>query len=223
MKLPSTVTIAALVTSGCVHSTRQEHAEHSEHHGGMPHRFDDAERWAKSFEDPARDEWQKPAEVIAALKLPADARVADIGAATGYFSARLARAVPSGRVYGVDIEPDMVRYLEERARREGLSNLHAVLGAPDDPKLSDAVDLVLVVDTYHHIERRSEYFERLAARLRPGGRVAIVDYRKGQPRGPPEEARLEPSQVTAELQAAGYHLVEELGFLPNQYFLVYGR
>ena len=83
------------------------------------HDFADAKKWSARFDDPARDEWQLPDRVIAALELPADARVADLGAGTGYFAVRLARAVPSGRVWGVDLEPDMVRHLNQRAANEG--------------------------------------------------------------------------------------------------------
>src|SRR5574341_633558 len=87
------------------------------------HRFGGAEKWAQVLDDPARDAWQKPHEVLQALKLAPDASVADIGSGTGYFAVRLAHRVPNGRVYGVDAEPDMVRYLAERAKREGLANL----------------------------------------------------------------------------------------------------
>jgi tRNA G46 methylase TrmB len=97
----------------------------------VEHRFEDANRWAQVFENPERDEWQKPDEVIRALALRPDAVVTDVGSGTGYFAVRLARAVPRGRVLGVDVEPDMVRYLNERARREGLSNLSSHLGARD--------------------------------------------------------------------------------------------
>ncbi|AKJ08207.1 Methyltransferase type 11 [Archangium gephyra] len=135
----------------------------------MPHRFENAEEWAKRFEEPERDAWQKPDEVVKALSLPADAKVADIGAGTGYFAVRLARAVPQGRVYGVDIEPDMVRYMGERAKRENLGNLEAVLGEPGDAKLPEPVDVALVVDTYHHIGDRVVYLKRLGEKLRPGG------------------------------------------------------
>ncbi len=135
--------------------------EASSHQGHMPHSFDNADEWAKRFEDPARDAWQKPDEVVAALALAPDAKVADVGSGTGYFAVRLARAVPRGHVYGADIEPDMARYLAERARREGLSNLTPVLAAADDAKLPEPVDLVLVVNTYHHIGEREAYFRRL--------------------------------------------------------------
>ncbi|MDY7230073.1 class I SAM-dependent methyltransferase [Hyalangium rubrum] len=193
------------------------------HHGAMPHRFEDAEAWAQRFEDPARDAWQKPDEVISALALPPEAKVADLGSATGYFAVRLARAVHQGVVYGVDIEPDMARYLGERARREGLGNLKPVLGAPASPQLPEPVDLVLVVNTYHHISDRVTYFRKLQGMLTPKGRVAVIDFRKGQPMGPPEEHRLPPEQLRQEMEAAGYRFVEEHGFLPNQYFLLFSR
>jgi SAM-dependent methyltransferase len=189
--------------------------------GHYHHRFDDAEKWARVFDDPARAAWQKPDEVIAALALAPDARVADVGAGTGYFAVRLARAVPAGRVYAVDSEPDMVRYLGERAKREGLPNLVPVQAGERDPRLPEAVDVALLVDVYHHIPGRVQYFEGVRSSLRPGGRVAIVDFRLDAPRGPPRGARIPPETVKAELARAGYALAAEHGFLPDQYFLVF--
>lgn len=118
---------------------------HSSH---FHRRFDDAERWAKVFDDPAREAWQKPAEVIAALELAPGDAVADIGAGTGYFSVRLARAVPDGRVYALDIEPNMVKHVIARAEKERLPNLSAVLALGEAPRLPAPVDLILMVDTY---------------------------------------------------------------------------
>ena len=184
------------------------------------HHFRDAERWAKEFDDPARDAWQQPDEVIRALAPATDAVMADIGAGTGYFAVRLARAVPRGRVIGVDIEPDMVHYLERRAQRAGLTNLAAQLGAPDDPRLAVKVDLVLMVDTYHHIAAREEYFRRLRDSLRAGARLAIIDFRPDSPYGPPPGGRVPPAQARRELARAGFELLAEHDFLPYQYFLV---
>jgi ubiquinone/menaquinone biosynthesis C-methylase UbiE len=101
------------------------------------HSFSGAENWAKIFDDPDRDRWQKPHEVIMALKLTPDAKIADIGAGTGYFAARLAHMTPGGRVYAVDLEPDMVKHLGERAKREGLNNLQPVQAKPDSAALSE--------------------------------------------------------------------------------------
>jgi len=118
------------------------------------HRFSDAERWAQVFDDPKRDVWQKPDEVMRALELPPDALAADVGAGTGYFAVRLAEALPTGRVYAVDVEPDMVEYLAARAKQERHDNLVVIAGSPDDPKLPEKVDLILMVDVHHHIDDR---------------------------------------------------------------------
>ena len=185
------------------------------------HSFGDAEKWAKVFDDPKRDAWQKPHEVIQALALKPDAVIADIGSGTGYFSMRFAHMVPKGRVYGVDTEPDMVKYLAERAKREGLGNLTALRAAPGDPRLPEKADLVILVDVFHHIEDRERYFGKLRASLKPGGRLAIIDFRMDSPEGPPKSARIAPGRVKAELKKAGYALDREHAFLPNQYFLVF--
>jgi cyclopropane fatty-acyl-phospholipid synthase-like methyltransferase len=195
---------------------------HAQHSGeAMHHSFGGAEEWAKVFDDPARDAWQKPDEVLRALALAPGAKVADIGSGTGYFSVRLARAVPQGRVYGADLEPDMVRHLNHRAAHENLPNLRSIVAAPDDPKLPEPVDLALFVDVYHHIGSRERYFANLRAALRPGGRVAIVDFKPDSPEGPPAHFRVTAEQVKAQMKRSGYRLADDHGFLPYQYFLVF--
>jgi SAM-dependent methyltransferase len=204
--------LIVLIAQGCA---GRDHGGHHEQ------RFRDAERWTRVFDDPARDAWQKPDEVIRTLALASDALVADIGSGTGYFAVGLARAVPKGHVYGADIEPDMVRYLAERGRREGLANLTSVAAAPGDPKLPRPVDLALVVNTYHHIAERPAYFRRLRQSLRQGGRVAIIDFLPDAPAGPPRQARIPALVVKEEMGRAGYGLVNEHTFLPHQYFLIF--
>ena len=140
--------IAGLLSGPAAAQTPQTHQ----------HSFGDAEQWAKVFDDPERDAWQKPHDVIQALALKPDAIVADIGAGTGYFSVRFAHMLQQGRVYGVDTESDMVKYLADRAKREGLKNVTAVAGAPDDPRLPEKADLIILVDVYHHVEDRERYF-----------------------------------------------------------------
>lgn len=185
------------------------------------HEFRDAEKWAHVFDDPARDAWQKPHEVIQALKLKPDAVIADIGAGTGYFAVRFATMAPKGKVYAVDVEPDMVKYLAERAKKEKRPNLVALAGKPDDPRLPEKADLVVLVDVYHHIDSRERYFRRVAGYLKPGGRLAVIDFRLDSPQGPPKSARIAPERVIAELRSAGFTLSEKHEFLPNQYFLVF--
>ena len=193
----------------------------AQHAGHDDHRFNDAQKWAQVFDDPARDAWQKPHEVISALQLAPDAAVADIGAGTGYFAARFSHMLAKGRVYAVDLEPDMVKYLGERAKKENLANLTPVLGATDSPQIPAPVDMVILVDVYHHIGERERYFGKLRDSLKPGGRLAIIDFRMDATMGPGKAMRIAPESVKSELAKAGYALAEEHAFLPQQYFLVF--
>lgn len=191
------------------------------HHGGMHHRFDNAEVWAKDFDAPSRDAWQRPDLVLAALELGPKMVVADIGAGTGYFAVRLARVVPDGQVIATDIEPDMIRYMTERAARERLANLRAVLTPPADPQLAEGtVDRILVVDVWHHIDDRAGYARALARALRPGGKLAIVDFTREATHGPPVEMRLTPEQVIGELRQAGLAASLSSTVLPDQYIVI---
>ena len=198
-----------------------QNPDHPMNHDHMEHRFDQPEVWAKSFDDPARDAWQKPGMVIAALHLKPGQLIADIGAGTGYFTVRLASLGVAPKVYASDIEPAMVAYLKERAAKEGLKNIFPVLAAADTPNLPEPVDVVLIVDTYHHIGDREAYFRRLTKSLKPGGRVAIIDFRPDSPEGPPKEFRFPPEQCISEMQHAGFNLAARHDFLPRQHFLVF--
>ncbi len=192
---------------------------HHHAHGGMPHRFEKAADWVKRFEGPERDAWQKPAVIVAALGDITGKTVVDLGAGTGYFLPHLSRAVgEKGKVLGVDIEADMVRYMKERAVREGLKNVDAQQSSADDPKLAvGSVDRVLIVDVWHHVPQRPSFAKKLAAALRPGGALFIVDFKLDSPRGPPRKHKLTSDQILADLKAAG--LVAELAKvdLPDQY------
>jgi ubiquinone/menaquinone biosynthesis C-methylase UbiE len=203
-------------------------AHHGDHMGPSPdgafhRRFNDAGKWAKKFDDPERDAWQKPEEILDALHLDRGAKVADLGAGTGYFSVRIAKRIPDGKLFAADVEPDMVKYLGERAKREHLTNLTPVQSSADASNLPEPVDIILVVDTYHHIGYRSQYFAKLKASLRPMGRLAIIDFKADSPDGPPVEHRIPPEKVEQELNAAGYSLIETHKFLPRQYFLVFQK
>ena len=189
-------------------SGQERHVQHGhgeERSAHVQHDFEGAEEWAKRFDDPARDAWQQPDAVIERLALEPGSLVADIGSGTGYFAVRIARALPEGQVYGIDTEPDMVRYLNERATREGVAaNLTSQQGEPGDPRLPEAVDLVLMVNTYHHISGRIDYFQRLKMYLRPSGRVAIVDFKPGDlPVGPPAEGKIPTDEINPDTHYLG--------------------
>jgi ubiquinone/menaquinone biosynthesis C-methylase UbiE len=191
--------------------------------GAFHHRFESAETWAKEFDAAERDAWQMPQEVLVALKIGKSATVADIGAGTGYFAMRIARLAPQGRVYAVDVEPDMTRYLGERAKREGLTNVIPVLAQGDNATLPERVDLALVVDTFHHIGHRIAYFAQLKFALKDEGRLVIIDFKADSPNGPPPQYGIPPEQAVQELVAAGYALVEQPSFLPRQYMLIFRK
>ncbi len=188
---------------------------------GGARQFSDAAEWSRWFDSEERDAWQKPVEVLSALALPRSAVVADIGAGTGYFSARLARALPDGKVYAVDVEPEMVRHLRDRAAAERIGNMHAVQAARDDPRLPEPVDLVLMVNVQGLMVRPGDYFARLRSMLKPGGRVAIVSTRIDSPIGARAQMRVAPEKVKQDMADQGYALVAEHDFLPYQFFLVF--
>jgi arsenite methyltransferase len=198
-------------------------------HGGTPaghgmghadHPFADAEALASELDDPARDAWQRPEDVARAMELAPTMSVADVGAGTGYFAVRLARAVHAGEVTATDIEPNMVRFVNERARREGLPNLRAILASQSDSGLPrESFDRILVVHVWHHLPDRGPFARDLFAALRPGGRLFVVDFALAARRGPPPSIRLAPESILAELDAAGLRAMVSAVAVPDQYIV----
>ena len=196
----------------------------SNHHGKHGHHdFSDAEKWIEKFEDPARDEWQKPDLVVEMLKLTPGMNVADIGAASGYFTRRMAKKVmPGGYALAVDVESNFFDYVTKRAHEEGQYNLFCVECTPEDPRLpAQSMDVILIVDTLHHIEGRPEYYQTLKKALRKGGRVVIVDFKKHAdiPVGPKPAMRLKAERVKDEFEAAGFEVQIDSETLDYQYIL----
>jgi len=176
-----------------------------------------AEEYMRVLEDPQRDSWQKPHEVMMVLDLKATETVADIGAGSGYFTRRF--ALHAAKVYAVDIDSKLL----EAALKDAPKNVEAVLAAPDDPKLPPAsVDTIFFCDVLHHIADRAAYYPKLAKALRPGGRIVIIDfYKKPLPVGPPESMKISENQMIGEMEAAGFRKTKSFDFLPYQYFLVF--
>ncbi len=209
---------------GCSGPRHTAAAAESHHDATARHSFEDVEHWTSLFDDPSRDAWQRPQDVVQALQLRPGMCVADLGAGTGYFSRYLAAAVgEAGTVLAVDTEPNLVVHLRERAEKERTANVVPVLASPDNPRLPvGAVDLILIVDTVHHIDDRIGYFRRLQRFLKSAGRVVIIDFKKEDlPVGPPPEHKLAREQIVDELQSAGYQLVAAPALLPYQYVLIF--
>jgi ubiquinone/menaquinone biosynthesis C-methylase UbiE len=170
---------------------------------------------------PGRGRWQHPDRVMAALPVGPGQRVADLGAGGGYFTFRVARAVgPAGRVYAVDTDPDMRELVAGRMASEDCRNVVPVAAQPDEPALPEPVDLVLLVDAFHHLPDPAGYLARLAGQLRPDGQVAVIEAR---PKWFLFGHATEPAEISATMTAAGYRLSEQHDFLPRQSFQVFRR
>jgi ubiquinone/menaquinone biosynthesis C-methylase UbiE len=175
--------------------------------------------YAKVLEDPSRDDWQKPHEVVIALGLKSTDAIADIGAGTGYFARRFANH--AGKVYAVDIDRELLAI----AGKNAPANLETVLAAPDDPRLPErSVDIIFFCDVLHHIENRAAYYPKVARALKPGGRIVVIEfYKRDMPIGPPPSMKLSDEEVIAEFRNAGFALAKRLDILPYQYILFFDK
>jgi len=191
-------------------------------------RPDSITQYLEHLDSSERDQYQKPIQVIEALNLKPGQAVADLGSGSGYFTRRLVGAVTeSGKVYAIDVEPEMLRYVED-----SLVHMHApysaefILARPDSPKLPvESVDLIFVCNVFHHLEDRTTYFRNARTALKAGGRIAIIDFYHDERSGDLgfSKQHLVPRDTTiAEMTAAGYRLEREHSFLPRQYFLEFG-
>ena len=189
------------------------------------HRPADIKHYLAQLDSEERDQYQKPRQVIDALNLKPGLAVADLGSGSGYFTRRFIEAVTeTGKVYAVDVEPEMLKYTEESVVHMHRSyTAEFILARPDNPKLPyESIDLLFLCNTYHHLEERPKYFSDTKSSLKPGGRLAIIDFyhdgRSGE-LGFPKDHLVPRETVIAELSKAGYRLVREHTFLPYQYFL----
>lgn len=176
-----------------------------------------------SLEEPGRADWQKPDEVIRALGLGPRETLCDVGSGPGYFALRAARRLEaSGWVYAEDVEASMIDALRDRVSQARLSNVTPILGLPDDPLLPKAAcDVILVVNAYHLFPNGPAFLRRLAKSLKPGGRLANIDFHKREtPQGPVVARRLAREAFLADAQRASFKLASEEKFLPYQYFLI---
>ena len=178
-----------------------------------------------SLEGPDRVAWQRPEQVMDALRIGEGSAVADLGAGGGWFTMRLANRVgPNGVVYAEDVQPEMIEAIKRRVRRANLKQVKTVLGTQSDPRLPAPVDAVLIVDTYHEMEQSVTMLRHLARALKPKGLIGIIEFKKdGLGPGPALEERADPERIIRDAAAAGLHLKSRETFLRYQYMLVFGR
>lgn len=217
--LPLVLAAAALLL-GCEREGATVTPEHSE----------DKDAFLAELEDPARDAWAKPAQVLEALSLDrADLVIADIGAGSGYFSRRLAERVPEGTVFAIDVDRDFKHHIEARKETWGTPNITPRLAMYEDPLLPErSVDLIFISNTYAYISDRARYLEAVNLALNDAGRLVVIDFRadatcNGVEGCTPPKQRLPKDDVIAEVTASGLDLERDESFLPHQYFLVFRK
>ena len=195
---------------------RDEHQMHGLHN--------DPKAYIGSLEDPKRDAYQKPHEVMTALNLKSGEVIADIGAGSGYFTFRLSHFVgDKGKVYAVDVSPDMILHINRRIRALKATNVVSILADPDDPLLPDrSVNRFFFSDSWHHIENQTKYLALMKKMLKPGGEIVMIDFHKKEsPIGPPLQMRIAREDLIKQMEANGFRLAKEHSFLPYQYFLLF--
>lgn len=170
---------------------------------------------------------EQPDRVIAVMELTPGDVVADIGSGSGYFTRRLAKAVmPTGSVYAVDIQPEMNAILAENCRKEGIENVEIILSEEADPKLpTESVDWMLLVDVYHEFQQPIPMLAKMREALKPGGKVALLEYRLLGDTGSHIriDHRMSVEQVLAEWEPAGFRLVTRHEFLPTQHLFIFEK
>jgi cyclopropane fatty-acyl-phospholipid synthase-like methyltransferase len=180
-----------------------------------------AEEYIKLLESERRIEGLQVDKVVEALKVRPDDRVCDLGAGSGLFTRPLARkAGGKGVVYAVDIDSELLKHVERTAQEQKIANIKPILASETDPKLPEPVDLITIIDTLHHINNHAEYLKGLKKYLRPGGRVAVIDFSRNWPAGH-EKMVYTVGDLDGWMTAAGFKRVEQHDFLENDFFVVY--
>lgn len=187
--------------------------------------FEDVASYVAFLERSDRAAWQRPDEVVAALGLTGAETVFDLGAGSGYFAFRFAKALPRGRVIAADTEAEMVRHIHHKAMMEGVRNLEARLIQPVDPAVPGEVDLVFVCDVLHHVADRPAWLGNIVNAMRSGARLVLVEFKEGDlPGGPPESVKIPREQLVDLVTKAGLALASERAdLLPYQTFLVFRK
>jgi ubiquinone/menaquinone biosynthesis C-methylase UbiE len=183
----------------------------------------DPEDYARFLENRERVERMEVGRVVGALGLQPGQLVVDLGSGSGLFTRALARAVaPNGTAYAVDIDPELLKIVERSAKRSDLKNLTTVLAAPYDPKLPQAVDVIFICDTFHHLPDKPTYARTLYRYLKPGGRVAVIDFTNDWPGGH-DAMRYAPDDLERWMTAAGFTRDQSFDFPKNSFYITYKK
>lgn len=221
-----TILSSLIILLGCQSNNEEHHQEskeeHEHKHGHANHHMNKTsfEDLVKNFEFAERNEWQKPDEVIRFLGDLKNKTIIDIGAGTGYFEFKINE--PSAKIIAADVDERFIKYIDERIVSEKKTNISSRKAEYEKPPVTEQeADIVFMVDVYHHIENRKDYFSMVKKGLKPNGEMVIVDFKKGNfEHGPPNDMKIEPQAVINEMKLAGFKLVnQDTTTLKYQYLL----
>jgi arsenite methyltransferase len=234
MKMRISITIVTLAISAVMISCAT--SDNKEAHNDSLKPFNDTDQhslkpfkktsdYIAHLEERDRDVWQKPGSVVAALDLRGFENVADVGAGSGYFTFRIAKALSKGKVFAIDIDPEMIQYIHHKLKIEGIKNIDVILAPENDPRIPDNVSMVFMCDVLHHISGKGMWLKKLAAEMMRGGKLVIIEFKEGNlPEGPPEKMKIPANEIISLLSNVGYRLLKkDTGLLPYQIFFVFEK
>ncbi len=187
--------------------------------------FKEVQKYIEFLERKDRDLWQKPDTVIKELSLKGTEKIADVGAGSGYFSFRLSKELPKGKVYAIDIEPEMIRHIHHKAVSSNIRNIEEVFSTLDNPHIPEDVDLVFICDVLHHIKNREDWLKAVFAQMKNDSKLILIEFKEGKlPEGPPEDIKIPLEKMISITTNAGFvNLKQNDELLPYQYYLEFKK
>ena len=187
--------------------------------------FNEVQKYIEFLERKDRELWQKPDAVIKELSLKGTEKIADVGAGSGYFTFRLSKELPKGKVYAIDIEPEMIRHIHHKAVSNNIQNIEAVLSTPDNPHIPEDVDFVFICDVLHHVKNRGDWLKALFSQMKNDSKLVLIEFKEGKlPEGPPEDIKIPLEKMISITTNAGFvNLKQNDELLPYQYYLEFKK
>ncbi|MBK03938.1 MAG: hypothetical protein CL932_04150 [Deltaproteobacteria bacterium] len=187
--------------------------------------FKDIQKYIQMLERKDRSSWQKPDVVVKALGLKGHEKIADVGAGSGYFSFRFAKVLPKGKVYSIDVEPEMLRYIHHTTIVKGINNVFIVFGEAGNPKVPKDSNVVFICDVLHHVQKRALWLKRIFDAVASGTRIVVLEFKEGKlPKGPPAKMKIPKKSLIKMFTKAGFKMhSEKPKLLPYQEFIVFKK
>jgi arsenite methyltransferase len=187
--------------------------------------FKEVQKYIEFLERKDRELWQKPDAVIKELALKGTEKIADVGAGSGYFTFRLSKELSKGRVYAIDIEPEMIRHIHHKAISRKIQNIEVIFSTPDNPNIPEDVDLVFICDILHHVKNKGDWLKALFSQMKNDSKLVLIEFKEGKlPEGPPEDIKIPLGKMVSITTNAGFvNLKQNDELLPYQYYLEFKK